>query len=273
MDLDRPFHGVRSIGVDLDTTLGRCRAYRPRLREGVRFSHSTAAILLGAPLPAGLESSPILHLTAIEGARPRTRSVVGHESGHAASAFVHGLPPIVAPADVWCQLAGQLSIADLVAVGDYLVSGERMPGGRRSAPICTLDELSRALTAFRPARGTGKLVIALPRIRVGVDSRPETHTRLVIVDAGLPEPVVGHAVDVGGGLVLHPDLAYPAYRIAMEYEGERHRIDRDRWERDIARSRALEGAGWIVIRVTRRDLVAPEQLLRDIRHALARRSA
>jgi len=70
------------------------------------------------------------------------------------------------------------------------------------------------------------------------------------VHAGLPEPVVAHPVRVAGGLMLHPDLAYPEQRIAIEYEGDGHRTDASQWRRDVERVELLWAAGWRVIRVT-----------------------
>ncbi|MCD2443877.1 hypothetical protein LQ757_16470 [Agromyces sp. SYSU K20354] len=89
--------------------------------------------------------------------------------------------------------------------------------------------------------------------------------------AGLPEPIIAAPVPVRHGVVLHPDLSYPELRIAIEYEGEEHRLDPRRWHDDIARRRALEAVGWVVIRVTMADLRAPEQFLADLRETRRRR--
>ena len=96
------------------------------------------------------------------------------------------------------------------------------------------------------------LLGALDDARAGVDSRYETITRRAIVLAGLPEPVV-HPLVIVDGIAMHPDLAYPEMRIAIEYEGDGHR-EQGRWDRDIDRYAALEAAGWIVVRVTKAHL-------------------
>lgn len=49
-DLERPFHGVRATAVPV-TVLDRCRAYAVRMRPADVFSHVTAALLHGIPLP------------------------------------------------------------------------------------------------------------------------------------------------------------------------------------------------------------------------------
>ncbi|MFF2273196.1 hypothetical protein ACFVTX_13020 [Agromyces sp. NPDC058136] len=242
------------------------------MRASEVFSHSTAALLYEIPLPAELETTTILHVSSADGGRPRVVGVVGHRIRRMLRRDDRGLP-LASPADTWCQLATQLSLDDLVAAGDAFVSGKLVARGIRVVPLCTRDELRAAIDRHRPARGTAKLDEALPLVRTGVDSRRETLTRLVIVRAGLPEPVIAAPVAVLGGVVLHPDLSYPELRIAIEYEGEEHRLDVARWRDDIARRRALEAAGWVVIRVTIADLRAPEGFLADIRAQRRRRLA
>lgn len=51
----------------------------------------------------------------------------------------------------------------------------------------------------------------------------ETWLRLLIVVAGLPEPVTNLNVhDASGRWIARPDLLYPAYRVAIEYDGYHH---------------------------------------------------
>lgn len=110
--------------------------------------------------------------------------------------------------------------------------------------------------------------------RIGVESPKETETRLLLVDAGLPEPVVQHEVRDGRRLVARIDLAYPQWKIAIEYEGDGHRTDAAQWRRDIQRQRELEDRGWIVVRITQLDLTdGSAALLRRIRRAIAVRQA
>lgn len=251
-DVQRPFTAVRSIGLDLTSIRGRCLAYEPLLRNGDAFSHHTAAALYGLPLP---ETAAVLHVTSQPGiARARGRGVVGHESSTPIVVTRVDIHPIVPVALVWCQLAVSLQGADLVAVGDAIITGKRSAGGLRTAPLATPEQLERAVAEWGSRRGARSLAWALPRLRVGVDSRPETLTRLCLVEAGFPEPLVGDATTVLDGRVLHPDLKWPQWRILLEYEGDGHRVNRERWKRDIARKGDLEAAGWLVIRVTSDDL-------------------
>ncbi len=61
-------------------------------------------------------------------------------------------------------------------------------------------------------------------------------------------------------------------RIAIEYEGDVHRLDRDTFRDDIDRRERFEDAGWRVIRVTAEHLQRPHALVERIRSALAARA-
>ena len=135
--------------------------------------------------------------------------------------------------------------------------------------IASIDALLSAI----PARGRGAACArrALRDVRVGAESPMETLLRLLLLRAGLPEPQLNPAVDVGDG-ILHPDLLYPEWRVVLEYEGDGHRTDQRQWRRDIARREAFESAGWRVIRVHRDDVLAePEAFLARVCRILAQR--
>lgn len=197
---------------------------------------------------------------------------IGHEaSGVFDIELVFALPTVSA-ISAWCQLSVMLPVTDLVAVGDAIVTGRRN-GRRREAPRGTIADLDAARRRWGRRRGARALAEALPLVRSGAESRPETLTRLLIVGAGLPEPEIGIAVVVEEGReVLHPDLAYREWRIALEHEGEHHR-DPARWKRDITRREKFEAAGWRVIRVTSDDLFgAPDAFIARLRRVIRSRS-
>ena len=206
--VQHPFTGVSSLGLDLDSILDACRAYEPLLRPGEAFSHATAALLYGAPLPASHRSVRPLHVLSPGVTRSRTAGAVGHRSSGAVPVTLRFGLPVVAPATTWMHLAVALRPEDLTAVGDFLVTGVRHGRGRE-APLATIDELARSLDQGAGCRGARGARWALERIRIGPASRTETLLRLLIVAAGLPEPVIGPPIPVAGGsLTLHPDLAY-----------------------------------------------------------------
>src|SRR5690606_31308174 len=109
--------------------------------------------------------------------------------------------------------------------------------------------------------------------REGVESPKETETRLLVIADGLPEPVVQWQVFDGSRLVGRVDLAYPELKIAIEYDGDGHRTDKEQWRRDIRRQRELERLGWIVIHLTESDLEDPAAFLGHLHSAHAARLA
>lgn len=270
--LDAPFHGVRSLGLRREDALARARMYAPRLRAGQYYSHVTAAQLYGIPLPLIAERSTIVHVSAATGTRVRTRGAVGHI---VRDLMPHSFAelPVVSPEQTWCHLASVISREYLVAAGDFLVSGCRIGHGGRTPPLCTRDRLADAVRRHGSKRGAVALGWALPLLRERVDSPRESMLRVTMVLSGLPEPVVAHAVRVAGERVLHPDLAYPEAKIAIEYEGDEHRSSKSRWRADLRRVALLEEAGWRVIRVTDDDLSDPTTFVRIVRAALASRLA
>lgn len=49
-------------------------------------------------------------------------------------------------------------------------------------------------------------------------------------------------------------MCWLSVKVAVEYDGERHRTDRKQWRDDIARREALDDHGWKLVVVTADDL-------------------
>lgn len=104
-------------------------------------------------------------------------------------------------------------------------------------------------------RGAPRLREVLALAEPMTESPMESRLRLLIVDAGLPRPAAQHEVhDARGRFVGRVDLAYPQWRIAIEYEGDHHR-ERGHFRQDVHRLNALRAAGWLVLRFTADDVL------------------
>lgn len=243
-----------------DSALLRLDAALLLAPPGAAASHRSAAAVLDLPVGPGSLTS----LAVPAGSRrPRVAGLQVHELRHLPPPDEVDGRPVVPPGLAFVQLAEPrtgLGAADLVCAGDALVRH-----------WCGLDELRQA-ARVRSVRGR-RARAALAYVRCDVDSAPETRLRLLLVLAGLPEPVVGRDVhDAGGRWIARPDLSYPELRIAIEYEGEHHRTDPRQWARDIARQEQLEALGWIVLRITAQDLyVRPGTTAKRVLAALRRR--
>lgn len=265
-DLSAPFHGVRVPAGSLTSVADRCRAVAVRMCADQVFCHATALELAGLPLPPGLPHSDELHIASPRPRRaPRAAGVVGHSLDPALVEVVqHGSLRAVHPVGAWCQLADQLSVRDLVILGDALMCRQR--------PWATPNELAAAVATFR-GRGKRKLVAVLELVRPNTDSVPETELRLDIVDAGLPEPAVNAPVyDSTGQLIAIADLLFHEQRVIAEYDGEQHRTDDAQYARDVDRLDDLARADYRVIRVNKRHRGAHRRaVLLRIRAALIER--
>lgn len=239
-DVQHPFREVSAFGLDLSQTRHLCRAFLPVMESGQAFSHTTALALHGIPLP---RLGPVLHVSvAFPRTPPRRPGVIGHSLRESPATLIDAMPT-TPPLIAWAQSGAILSREDVVAAADSLLF----------LGATTIDALMAVALSWKGRPGCARLQWAASRARPGVRSRPETHLRLLLVRCRLPEPVVAPPVAVAGGLVLHPDLAYPECRLALEYEGDGHR-DRRVWERDIERRELLAEAGWRTIRVTASQL-------------------
>jgi hypothetical protein len=145
----------------------------------------------------------------------------------------------------WLDLATNLALEDLVAVADAAL--------RRR--LVTVDQLTTAVDSWWRRPGVALLRTALPLVEPATDSPMETRLRLLLVLGGLPVPVANRDVIVDGAWLARPDLSYPELRIAIEYDGDHHRVERGQWQSDIARRRLLEDAGWVVLVFTADDVL------------------
>jgi hypothetical protein len=103
-------------------------------------------------------------------------------------------------------------------------------------------------------------------------SPPESVLRVRLVRAGLPRPVPQHPVRLPGGVVYHPDLPWPEYQVALEYDGQRFHSTAEQLHRDRRRLNQLVAAGWIILHATSRRLHTDfPGLVREARGALRSR--
>lgn len=253
-DLVTPVRGTR-LTPEADGLIARCRAYALHRGTDFAFSHTTAATLYGVPLP------PVdgrIHVTVrAPGRAPTIRGFVGHKLSVWQTRDVHDLP-VTTPEQTWIDLAQSLSRDALVIAGDYFVGGDD--------PLTDRLSLARAVAAAPGRRGVGRAREAIESIRYGSESPGESRLRLLLVDAGLPVPLLNHELrDASGAFVARIDLAYPRARVALEYEGDIHRVDRRTWQNDIRRRERVEDLGWRMVRVTADDLRVPVELIRRVR--------
>jgi len=173
-DLDRPFWGVRTpvretagggMGhISRNDVEALCQALLVRMPRGAFFSHATAALLLGLPVPSRLARLRPLHVGVLAPARAMdARDVVGHRLRLAPDDLVErGVLLLTGPARTWLDLAAVLTLGELVAIGDHLLYWE--------SPIVTRGELSAAVEGYSGRRGLQRARAALPLLRTRSES-------------------------------------------------------------------------------------------------------
>lgn len=252
-----------------DHLLLRARAYAERMPPGTLFGHVTAAVIWGMPLPLRALRGEWDPVTATHGSRdldvvagyphraPRTSGTVASQSrSPLLDPRERSAIAVVGPAFAWASLATVLSLEESIAAADALVHIPRTSDGQHRDP----DAAKAGLAALHAVAQTGDLAArramaeALPHVRVGSASSPETALRLGILRAGLPEPTLDYEVrQPDGSLVGVTEFAFERWRVLVEYEGDHHRTDRAQWHRDIQKHRECAALGWTVLRIAARD--------------------
>lgn len=110
--------------------------------------------------------------------------------------------------------------------------------------------------------GCADLRAVLERRSGTTDSAWEVRLERILVCAGLPRPRRQYEIRNNGRLVARPDLAYPSYRVAIEYEGVRWHTGAARLDRGSERELKLASLGWHVLHVTKATMKdAPQAVL------------
>lgn len=241
--------------------------------------------------PVGME------LTAADRARAawlwsrRTATLVGHSA-----AAMHGTRwlPVDAPAEL--AHANQPSPPGIVihrgTIADDEVClrasidcttpartaydlGRRLSGDTAIARIdallnatgCTVAEVKRVTDRHPGARGVRQLRSTLALADGGAESPKETELRLLLVRDGLPRPTT--QIKVGKRRI---DMDWAQWTVGVEYDGGQHWTDQDQHAEDIERLEYLASQGWLIVRVSGRQLRRqPQTVLRRVRDALVRR--
>ncbi|SDG73267.1 hypothetical protein [Microbacterium pygmaeum] len=291
-DLRIPFRGVRTVVESQptacppildDAPLARDRALRSAVLTRAReydaimahhafFTGRTAAVLYDAPI----DHAGDLEVGVFAPARaPRREGIRGRKVAVAlASTREHLGLRVTSPGSTWAMLGAEMSVRDLVRLGDAFVRVPRDDRGRRQPreQRATLDQLRAAVDAgSRP--GAARLREALELIRVGSASPLETDYRLDAAAAGLPDPQLDVEIfDAHGFRIGITEIVYDQWRVVVEIEGDHHRTSRDQWNRDIEKHAAYVAEGWEVIRLTSGHIRgAQPRAVPIVRSALARR--
>jgi hypothetical protein len=196
--------------------------------------------------------------------------------------------------DNWRRPAGIRTYGDRIEPDEIeLVAGIPVTSPARTAldlgcwyptmtAVAGIDALTRAIEIkaadiellarrYPGRRGIARARQAIELFDPGAQSPKESWLRVVLIQAGLPRPQTQIPVlDEFGSAVAYLDMGWEDVKVAVEYDGEQHRVDRRQYIWDVRRLETLERLGWIVVRVVAGD--RPAEVVRRVRAALARRN-
>jgi hypothetical protein len=268
-DLDAPYWGVRAVAGSTTDEAGKAIAFLSRATRQAVVSHVSAAKLWGMPLPSRCERDPRLHVSVPPDIRaPKARGVAGHHVAlHPMDVVVRSGIRVTSQARTLCDLSGYLQEEDLLAIADYILWWRRDDADRLAA-----SDISIATNRHPTSRGMARLRAILPIATDRADSAPESKIRYRIHAAGLPMPTVNMELfDASGRFLAMPDLVYPTFSMALDYEGDHHRTDAVQWEKDIHRVPRLQDAGWHHTRISKSDLRDSDDFLARLARNLRNR--
>lgn len=263
--LAQPWRGVVIHAADALNLATRAQAALIAVGPPAVLSGATSLALHGI----SAAEEPAVHLTVPYARRVESRpGLVVHRAEFTESDVI--------------EIEGLAVFSLDLALADFLCDGDK-----RTA-FAALDEAMRGLAADhslklrenvrdrildrRSRRGIHRAQMLLALATGKAESPPESILRLIVVEAGLPVPEAQYEITAIDGRKLYVlDMAWPALRIALEYDG--FAAHEERREHDAERDQRLAGRGWVTIRAAAADLRDPSRVLAELRSHFERRAA
>ena len=236
--LQKVWHGIYGQG-EMTTAL-RLRGLDLAAGTPVAACMGTAAAAYGFDT----ERSPDLHVLNPGGRRLRSTDGLFVHRREGAPMTVVGGRPATAPAWTAIEVArGLRRPRSLATLDAALRSG-----------ACSREELRRAAGQQCGRRG---IVVARALLDVTsplAESPMESEARLVMIDGGLPPPLLQYEVVDLQGYRWRLDFAWPDVRVAAEYDGVDWHSGPDAFLRDRRRWSALQELGWSIVPIVAGDV-------------------
>lgn len=156
---------------------------------------------------------------------------------------LHGLPVTTLSRTAF-DLARRGTVRQAVARVDALANSTRL----------NIGDVLGLLPHHPNASGIRRVPRVLDLADSGSQSPRETWLRLLLMAAGFPRPETQIPVlRDGGRSFYYLDMGWRDVMIAIEYDGEQHRLDRGIYRNDRTRSEYIADVGWRRIRVVAGD--------------------
>lgn len=183
---------------------------------------------------------------------------------------------VASPELCFCQIAGAVPLIEAVKTGYELCAGYRKDetdtrGFESREPVTTPQRL-QAFAQRYGGRGAKAARVAAQYVRGAAASPMETAAAMLLTlprrygGHGLPSCKMNHpvkAADPGtpkrDAKTLYGDLVWPDRRVIVEYDSDFFHTGAERIHDDSTRRNALQGAGWKVFTLTKRQLYSVEE--------------
>lgn len=225
-----------------------CRATLLRVPKGMVIAGPSAAWSHGIDFAADFTDD--VHVIAPTSVRISTiRGVRAHAFDLTDDEIVAGadLPHTSVARTAW-DVAAWLPPARAVSILDAMLNRD----------LLTRKDLDDLIAAHPGRRGRRHCRTAFAMADSASAEPLGSQLRARLILAGIPAPVLQPPISSGHGLVLSPDMGWPLYRVAVEYQTHRLAL--------------LTAAGWLAVHVpparVRRDFPT---VLREVRQSLNRR--
>lgn len=232
------------------------RAAATRLPPDAVWGGMVAAWLHG--LDVRLDPSIEARLPHNGGVSGRAAMTIGRASlGEAEVVIRHGFR-VTSIERTLADLSAQLPLTEAVVIADMALNRGLTDIGKL---ISKGDERAGQ-------RGVERFRRVIEQADAGAESPMETRLRLILVGAGLPRPDTQVELhDARGVFLARTDLYYPSARLAVEYDGDGHRLS---LTDDNRRQNRLVEAGHKILRFTAPDVYgSPDAVVERVRAALA----
>jgi hypothetical protein len=222
------------------TAIGRARAaWLWSKRRGVIAGHSASA-LHGAKWVDARRPAEIIHDNRHAPTDIRSWSDCIEDDEIVQSAGMSTASPARTALDIACRFRLGQAVPSIDALA--------------RATDLKIADVELLAERYKGRRGIRRARRALSLVDAGAESPRETWLRLLLIRAGFPAPQTQVQVyDEYGQLVAVLDMGWERLKLAVEYEGDHHRIDRRQFNKDITRLEMLSDLGWVVVRVTAED--------------------
>ncbi|WP_238567046.1 hypothetical protein [Bifidobacterium reuteri] len=251
-----------SLNTRRQETLRRCVQEATRLDRNLLFGMTTALILHEVPLPedCDLDGSRLhtVFKTKEKRLRANSATLCPHVWKFVPQAHIVKFNARVYALDmfhVWAQMAIHVSLRSLIVLGDSIINvmSRRRQCDTRQV-YCELVRFVQSVTGFA---GRPSCIRALSLIMPGSSSPKESEQRIALLAHGIPRPKLNYVVRnimFASGAAMTLDLAWPEYKVAVEYDGDQHRTDKMQWRRDREKRGKLVGRGWLIFTATASSL-------------------